>query len=464
MSIIAGTGPTSGINYDQLISNLLELERQPIERLESKKTAYNNKISAYNTLSSKLSALKSAADKLRTTSNFYAKSASVTDSTVLEATASSSAAVGNYSIAVTQLASAHSITHNTGLADKGTTTVLASGNTFSFTINSETKTITASSNLTLEQLASQINSVTYTGNVKVGATVVNTGTTSSPSYKLILTSNTSGAGYGITVNSDASILDLAQTSTSDSDSDGQYRVQLTAAQDAQFTANSLSVTRSSNTVSDVITGVTFTLKKGSSSATLTVTDDRDTISQNIQALVTAYNDVVSYVSTNSTYDTKTHKGGVFHAESTSRSIVDRLRNIIITAVSGLSSDLNTLAEIGISTNRDGTLSVNTSTLNSKLSSNLTDVANLFTDSNGIGNEIYDYTDSVTKSITGTIAIKVDGLGDTVSDISEDITKLEERLEITERNLRRQFSSLESLLGSLTTQGQFLGNLITALNG
>ncbi len=126
MSIIAGTGPTSGINYDQLISNLLELERQPIERLESKKTTYNNKISAYNTLSSKLSALKSAADKLRTTSNFYAKSASVSDSTVLEATASSSAAAGNYSIDVTQLADTHSITHNTGLADKDTTTVLAS--------------------------------------------------------------------------------------------------------------------------------------------------------------------------------------------------------------------------------------------------------------------------------------------------------------------------------------------------
>ncbi len=300
--------------------------------------------------------------------------------------------------------------------------------------------------------------MTYTGNVKVGATVVNTGTSGSPSYKLILTSNTSGASYGITINSDASILDLAQTSSSDSDSDGQYRVQLTPAQDAQFTVNSLSVTRASNTVSDVITGVTFTLKKGSSSATLTVTDDRDTISQNIQAFVTAYNEVVSYVSSNATYDTKTHKGGVFHAESTTRSIVDRLRNIIITAVSGLSSDLNTLAEIGISTNRDGTLSVNTSTLNSKLSSNLTDVANLFTDSNGIGNEIYDYTDSVTKSITGTIAIKVDGLGDTVSDISEDITKLEERLEITEQNLRIQFSSLESLLGSLSTQGQFLGRL------
>jgi len=458
VSIIAGTGPASGINYDQLISNLLELERQPIKRLEARKTAYNNKISAYNTLSSKLSVLKSAIDKLRTASDFYAKGISVSDSTVLEATVSRTAAAGNYSISVTQLANTHSITHNKGLSDKDTTTVLASGNALTFTINGETKTVTASSNLTLEQLASEINSLTYTGDVKVEATVVNTGTENSPSYKLILASNTSGADYGISINADASILDLAQTSTSDIDGDGQYRVQLTPAQDAQFTVNNLSVTRSSNTVSDVITGVTFTLKKDSTSATISVTNDIDTLSRNIQAFISAYNDVVSYVSSNSTYDINTHTGGAFHGESTPRSIVERLRNIIITAVSGLSSNLDTLSEIGVSTNRDGTLSVNTATLESKLSSNLDDIAKLFTSSSGIGNAIYDYVDGVTKSITGTIAIKVDGLGNTVGDILEDITKLEARLEITERNLRSQFSKLESLLSSLSIQGQFLGRL------
>lgn len=462
MSIVAGIGVSSGIDYDQLISNILSLERQPIGRLKNKQTTYNSKVSVFNTLSSKLSALKSAADKLRTTSNFYAKTASVSDSTVLEASASSSATAGSYSISVTQLAQTHSITHYTGLADKNSTTVLASGNTLQFTINGETKTITASSDLTLEGLASQINSQTYTGSVKADATIVNTGTSGSPSYKLILTSNTTGASYGITINSDSSILDLAQAT--DTDSDGQYRVQLRAAQDAQFTANSLSVTRSSNTVSDVITGVTFTLKKDSSSATLTVANDTGTITQNIQSFVSAYNAVVSYVSENSTYNKTSHTGGTLYAESTAKTIIDRLRNIIASPVSGLSSSLDTLAEIGILTNRDGTISLNTGTLSSKLSSNLEDVANLFTTStNGKGNQIYDYTDSVTKSITGIIALKVDGLNDTVRDISDDITRLEGRLTITEQNLRRQFASLESLLGSISSQGQFLNNLISTWN-
>ncbi len=463
MSVISGIGLSSGINYDELISSLVELQRQPIYILQDRQSTYNDKISVYNQLSSKVSALKSAADTLRTTSDFYAKTSSVSDSTVLDVSVSSSADVGTYSISVTQLAQAHKITHNTGLSDKDSTTVLASGNTFQFTINGETKTITAASDLTLEDLASQINSQTYTGTVEVEATVVNTGTSSSPSYKLILTSNTTGADYGITIDTDQSILDLTDTQASDSDSDGQYRVELKAAQDAVFTVDTMQVTRSSNTVSDVLTGVTFTLKEDGSSATFTVSNDTETIKGNIEAFVNAYNDVVTHVTSNSVYDTETNTGGPLVGESTSRNVVNNLRNIIISRVTSNPQDMRALSQLGIETDYEtGQLTIDTSTLEDKLSTDLDDVATLFTDSSsGIAVRIYDTADDITDSIDGSIAIRIDGLETLVDDVSDDIREMEERLERMEEDLRRQFAALEMLLGGLSSQGAFISSMMNS---
>ncbi len=448
MSVISGIGLSSGIDYDSLISGILQLERQPINRLEDRQSDYNQTISAYSQLSSKVSALKDAADNLRTVSSFFVKTGSVSDETVLGVSVSNSASAGNYDISITQLAQAHKITHQTGLSDKDTTIVLQAGNKFEFTINGESQSITASSDMTLEDLAAAINDLTYTGDVEVEATVVNTGTTSSPSYKLILTSNTTGADYGITVTLDQSVLDM-QTNP----------VELKAAQDAVFTVDTLQVTRSSNTISDVLDGITFTLKKGSSSATITVSNDTDSIVGNIQDFVDAYNNIVNYISQNSTYDTQTNTGGPLNGESTAKNIINHLRSIITSRVSGLPEDLRALSQIGISTNRDGTLSLNTTTLNEKLASDIDGVADIFTDStNGIGVRIYDYVDDVTDAYDGAIHIRVSGLQSRVEDISDDISELEAKLERMEEDLRRQFAALESLLAGLSAQSSFLGGL------
>jgi len=448
MSVISGIGLSSGIDYDSLISGILELERQPINRLEEKQSDYNETISAYSQLSSKVSALKDAADNLRTVSSFFVKTGSVSDETVLGVSVSNSASAGNYDISITQLAQAHKITHQTGLSDKDTTTVLQTGQKFEFTINGESQSITASSDMTLDDLATAINDLTYTGDVKVEATVVNTGTATSPSYKLILTSNTTGADYGITVTLDESVLDMKNNP-----------VELKAAQDAIFTVDTLQITRSSNTVSDVLDGVTFTLKKGSSSATITVSNDTESIVGNIQNFVDAYNDLVNYVSQNSTYDTQTNTGGPLNGESTAKNIINHLRSIITSRVSGLPEDLRALSQIGVSTNRDGTLSLDTTTLNEKLSSDIEGVADIFTDStNGIGVRIYDYTDDVTDAYDGSIHIRVSGLQSRVEDISDDISDLEAKLERMEEDLRRQFAALESLLAGLSAQSSFLGGL------
>ncbi|MCE5312569.1 MAG: flagellar filament capping protein FliD [Nitrospiraceae bacterium] len=461
MAITSSTGVSSGIDYSSLIEGLMKLERQPLTKLQSDQKAYNTKISVYSELSSRLSALKSASDSLKTASDFYAKKASVSDTTAASATVSNSAAAGSYTINITNLAQAHQITHKIGLADKDTTTVLASGGTFQFTINGETKTITAASDMTLQDLAVEINDQTYTGTVKAQATVINTGTTQSPSYKLVMTSNTSGYDYGITINRDDSTLNLDETADP---GNGQYRDVIQTAQNASLTVNGLSVQRSSNTFSDVVSGMTITLKKGSSSSIITVDNDTTAIQDKINTFAAAYNNVVNYIGSQSAYNSTTKVGGALMGESAARSVITNLGSIISSRVTGLTEDMRSLSQIGFKTDsKTGIISVDSTMLSNALGNNMDKVANIFTAStNGIANKFSNYIDSVTDSSTGSISIRTAGLQKMVANIGTNITNMQERLNRTEDGLVARFSALETLITSMKSQSTYLTNLFNSL--
>jgi len=453
MSVVASVGLSSGINYDQLINSLLNIQKLPLYRLQNREAGYNDKISVYNELSAKLLTFRNAADTLKSESSFYIKTSSVSDSTVFEATVNNSAATGNYSVSVTALASEEKEVHS-GVASS-TTVVNDSGadQSFQYTYAGTQSTITVADGTTLEGLRDLINN--DAGNPGITATLLYDGS----SYRLVLTGDDTGSTNTVTIDAGTTIdgvnttVDLTSTTFTETKT----------ASDASFSVDGISMTRSSNTVTDAMTGVTLTLKNAGS-ATLSVTNDTDTISQNVQSFVDAYNEIISYVSQNSAYSANTHAGDPLFGESTSRHILSRLSNIITSRVSGLPEDLRALSQIGVSTNRDGTLSLDTSTLSSKLSADLEGVENLFTDTaGGMAIQIYDYIDDTTDSIDGAITVRIDGLESRVEDISDDITDLEAKLNRTEERLRRQFSALESLLSGLTSQGSFLTNLTNVWN-
>jgi|Deesub1362A_J573_1020465.scaffolds.fasta_scaffold00087_95 flagellar hook-associated protein 2 len=452
MSIFSITGLTSGIDYTSLIANIMELERQPIYRLQDRQEVYNKKISAYSTLSSKLSTLKSAAETLKSSSSFYAKSVSSSDSTVVEATVSSSAAVGNYSISISYLAQAEKEVHS-GVADTSTV-VNSSGSdlVFQYTYAGTQRDITVPDGTTLEGLKNLIND--DVDNPGVTATIIYDGSL----YRLVLTGNDMGSANTITIDAGTTL-----DGTNSVDFTSGTFTETKSAQDAVFEIDGVSMTRTSNTITDAIEGVTLTLKKADPtsppSATISVTDDISGIKSQIEEFVNAYNAVVSYVSENAYYDTDTGESGPLNGESTARKIIDRLRNIIVSGVDSLPEDMKALSQIGITTDyKTGKLTIDSTTLDEKLSSDLEGVFNIFSDAtDGIATEIYDYIDGVTDSISGSITLREEALQTLVSDIDDDIEKLEVRLEKMEEDLRRQFASLEALLSGLTTQGTFLLN-------
>ncbi|MBI5682830.1 MAG: flagellar filament capping protein FliD [Deltaproteobacteria bacterium] len=426
------TGLTSGIDYGQLIEQLVSVEKKRVNSFNEKKTDYQSKVAAYETFSTKLGTVESAAKKLKDASTFDVKSAEVTDDTILSASASYDAIAGNYVISdITALAQANKITNVNAksLADKDTTTVLASGQTFRYTVTvsgtAEITTITASSNLTLEGLVSAINSTQSAANslLTVTGTIINDGNASTP-YRLVLTSKTSGSSGGITVGLDESILDLDNTSGTGG------TTTLQSAQDAAFKVDGLSVTKSSNTVTDVIAGVSFTLKKAAgsgSSYTLTVKNDTDTIKANIKAMTDAYSEAIKYINDNSKYDSDKKKGGPLYNEGTTDSVIRRIRTIYTSAISGLADDTKVMAQVGLKTNRDGTVTLDEGTLGSKLTSDYSDTRALFIDNTstgiaGVAKKLYDELDDITDFAEGSVTVRKKGIQKVIDKYTNDLRR------------------------------------------
>lgn len=464
MSIITGIGPTSGINYDQIIRGLLNLERRPITNLQQRQAVFNTQVGAYSELSNRLSALRSAADALRTADNFYVRVAASSNTTVLTATASSSAAVGTHTIEpfggvaasnTIQLASADRRSGTT-VVSSPTTAINSSGadRVFEYTYAGVTRTLTVANNTTLEGLRNIINN--DTGNPGVTASIIQVATND---HRLVLIGRDTGALNAITI--------TAGTTLDGTGGTADFRntaFTASTARDARFRVGGLDITRSTNTVADVIAGVTFTLRaESTSSVTISVTNDTAAIRGRIESFVNAYNNVVSFVASNSVYDRTTNTGGPLFAESTPRDIVNRLRGIATREVAGLPDGMRSLAQIGISTDHmTGTLSINTSMLDGRLSTDLTGVANIFTNATGgIAVRVHDYTGVVTNPVDGAITLRTRGLNSLITNISNDIIRLEERLVRTEENLRRQFTALESIISGMMAQQSYLTNLINS---
>ncbi|MBI5098517.1 MAG: flagellar filament capping protein FliD [Nitrospirae bacterium] len=454
MSSFTVGGLSTGIDYNDLISKLIEAKSQPIKILEKKKTSYNNKITQYNSISSKLSSLKSAVEKLKTSSNFYAKSVSAGDSTVLEATVTSSAGIGNYSITVKSLASEEQEVHS-GVTTS-TTIINNSGSdkVFQYTYAGTQRSLTVADGTTLEGLRNLIND--DTGNPGVTATVVNDGVGAAP-YRMIIKGNGSGAANTITVDAGTTLDGTGSTTDFRSTA---FTEKKTAA-DADFTVDGLQIKRSTNSITDVISGMTINLKKdGDVSSKVTVTADRDAIKKQLNDFVTAYNDVVDLISTNTAYDSTTKTSGVLSGEGTARNIKNQLRSIISGTVSSQPADMNILSQLGITTNsKTGKLDVNSSTLETKLSSDLTDVATLFTTStNGIANQIYTYITNVTSTVDGSVTLRGKGLQDLIKDIDDTVKSMQYRLDKEQQDLVRKFTALESLVSGYNTVGNYLSRL------
>lgn len=487
MGISSGTGIVSGLNVDQIVTQLMNLEKRPITLIQNRQKAYQVKIASYLDISTKLSSFKSTLDALNNADAFNTKSASVTKTSsgleLLTVSAANTASTGSYSIQVNQLAAASKKAAQ-GWADQNTTAVASASGGFKFKVGgggAETS-LSVSATTTLQGLRDLINSA----NAGVTASIVNDGTGSNP-YRLVLTANSSGSSNSIYITQNNTNLDFtnkkveaayayttnAYTGTVAANSGNNYtgttnktfltqivtggavgaatykystdggitwlgangaaytgsnaittttnyaaqwidgaaaanttnegvKVQFTAgtltaddkfsidvfnpemqaAQDAVIKVDNSTITKSSNTITDVIPGVTLNLLKADTSSTLslTVSSSSSTAKENVKKFVEAYNTVAKFINDQFSYDPSVKKeANPLMGDSTLSEIRRKISDAVSGSIPGLSTTGYTnLSQIGLtSDSKTGKLSLDESKLSTALSANHGAVAKLF---------------------------------------------------------------------------------------
>lgn len=395
---VSGVG-SSAIDVNSLVSQLMGLEERSKVKLDKKLSDYKVKLSAVGTLSSALSSFKSAMDKLRSTDAFKSIKATSGDTSVLTATASSTAVAGNYNIEVSQLAKANMLasaafTDTTSAVATGTLTLqVGSGAAKSVTIDS--------TNNTLSGIRDAINKAA----ADVTASIVNDGT----GYKLVLTAKDMGADNkikatvtGDSVGTDTDTSGLSSLVYDPAAAGTKNMTEIQAAQSSILKMGSMTVTKSSNTVTDFIDGVTLNLIKAQAGTAISLTVENDTsvVKQNVNNFVSEFNKIVNSIGG------LQKAGGSFSGDGVLRSMDSGMRSILTNTIPGLSGSFNSLSQVGIKTNRDGTLSVDDTTLSSAITNNFSDVVKLFAKAGSPTDANISFVSSTTKTVAGSYAVDI----------------------------------------------------------
>ncbi len=448
MSMVSFDGIASGLDTKKIISQLMSLERRPITKLDTQKTGLKTKVSALQELNSKLMALKTQSEALNESDALQSVTVTSDNEDILTISGGGSGNTGTFAIEVTQLAQSHQISSD---SKKDAATELEySGN---IQINDETVEIDVTDSL--YDIRNKINAA----NADVSASILKI---DEDNYKLIFTSNTTGSDSEIELVDDNHVLkNLGIVNGS-----GKIKNQQQAARNAEIKLGSENpniITRSTNTISDVIDGVTLNLKAAEigTKVNITLGADNEAVKESIQGFVDAYNEVVSYISEKSGYNADSKTSGPLRRDTTARLARSILRSQISSRASGISGSFKALSQIGItSSTSDGTLSINDKKLTTALTS-LNDVQKLFAAlTDKLTTKIEDFTDSH----DGFIAKRIDNTESSLDRIQNRMNAMEVRLERREERLRSQFQAMETALMQLQTQSLFLTQQSSSMFG
>lgn len=461
------SGLMSGLDTESIISQMMTIERRPIMLLQQQEAAYQSKISAFGALKGVLAELQTAASALTETDLFAGFSASSGNTSVLTASASDTAVAGSYQVTVNTLAQAHQVR---SAAFAASSEVVGTGTlTIKVGANAAVDVTIDGTNNTVAGIAQAINDA----DTDVTAGVVNDGL---GNYFLTLASKETGVDNTIS-------LTMADADGNLTDGSGLSKIYydivtdplnpaMDSTQDAsnaKLNVNGIDVERASNTIDDLLEGVTLTLKTADAGKPFTVKVSRDvgSITSKITAFVEKYNNTITSLGTLQSSNPEAGTVGPLQGDSTSRILQMRLESLLSTQVTGIASSVNSLSALGVSADKDGKLSFDSTTFTTAYEAHREDVVNFFTQttegSEGFALKFDTFLDSYLQKTTGLLATKEEGLNRSIEHIDDRVERIEFRLTKREENLRRQFNSLESLLAQFQNTSGVLSQQLDALS-
>ena len=383
---VGGLG--SGLDTEGMITKLMAIEAAPLTQLQSKQVKASAKISAWGTVKSAVAEFQTATQAMQSATAFNSLKGTSSDETVASVTTTSQSKAGSASIAVTQLAQAGKTmlagtftagqTINT-LSTASTITLQfgtitgASGPTATFTPDSSVtaKVINIRANATLEQAVEDINKAA------VGVTAR---TVSTPAgLKVVVESLSTGGKTDMQINTGTGILNSGSNAFGvDPTSAGAVGTDLVHGQDAKYTVDDVPISSKTNTITDALSGSTITLKGVSAAgkkANLTVATDTSGVKTQLEAFVKAYNELDKTLRSLSAYGESPGKGqapvggGALSGDSTIRAIQIEMRAMFNQAIPGAPKGYSSMVDIGVTFAKDGTLSLDSTKLNTALTNN-----------------------------------------------------------------------------------------------
>lgn len=478
------TGIGSGIKIDEIVNALVNAERAPktnqLDRLEKQTTT---RISAIGTLTGAMNSFKTAIDALNKPSLFESRTASTSSSSVLKATAATTAPAGTYSIQVQQLAASskvalQSVSGGTAATFNSGTLEISAGST---KINVD---ITAANN-TLAGMRDAINEAGKSSGIS--ATII----TDDSGSRLVLSSTKTGEGNDIQV----AVTEDGETSGANAlttqefapvadpanagaflkpNSDNGAGGVISQAKSAKLTIDGLQLVRDSNKIEDALEGVTLDLVSAQNatdladgkSINLTVGVDKSSVKSNLQKFVDAYNALItSSGQLTAVVEVEGSKpvAGPLVGDSTVRSVLAGLRNEIVKMTGGAEDGVRALADLGITTGKDGKLSLDDAVLTKALDSNFDQVGGYLTGSEGLMGRLSDFVSNFVAT-DGVLKQRDSALRGTLKDIDKQRESLDKRVTSLQDRLYAQYNAMDSLVGQLKRTSESLGGMLANLPG
>jgi flagellar hook-associated protein 2 len=441
---ITSSGVGSGIDTQSIVKALVSAEIAPKQsQITAQQTSATTQLSAVGTIKSALDTFRTAIAALSSESKFNGLSGTSSDATVAKVTVDTSAASGSYSLVVSTLAT----------SSKVSTVPLAGGTSASVNTGTSANTLTVSQSgsnynisiapgATLQQVRDNIN--TQLKSHGISANIL----TDANGSRLVLSSQTTGAGTDITLGGDSSLAT-------------GYQV-VSKPVNAEYSIDGISMTSTSNTVTSAISGVTLNLLKEDKS-TITVGTSPDTLKTSVQSFVSAYNALVTAINTQTKVTTTgdSVSAGTLSGDATMRSLLSSVRNELVT-VTG-SGSMATLSQMGINTDqKTGLLDLDDTKWDKAVASSAADIAKVFTDKNGLIARMTNATAGYSGS-SGILATRVTNLNNTLSSLSnaqDDLTRRSTSLTTT---LTAKYSAMDTLVAQLTATSSSIMTTLNALN-
>lgn len=453
MATLSSPGIGSGLDIKSIVSQLVALEKKPLDTLKLQAATVNTKISAFGQIKSLVSALSDAAASLASVTGWNAVSAKSSDSAAVSVSAIGGTQPTSFSVEVQTLAKAQA----TASAAIPSSSALGAGS-LSLTVGTDAPVeITVSATDTVADVASSINGA--------GAGVTATVLSDPSGDRLLLRSAATGvdAAFTLTVTADAD--------GNTADASGLSRLVVgstvtTVATDAAATVNGIAVTSSSNTFANTVSGVTFNaLKVTTDPVEITIAKDDSTVTSNIDAFVKAYNAVNQLLNEVTKYDPATKGAGLLQGDTTAFTLQNSLRNAIQSVTTG-SAKYSRLADVGISVQRGGDLAVDSTKLSAAMA-NMDDLKDLFRATgsgaaNGIAVQVKSLATTLLAS-DGFFSTKEYSLKQSLDRNAKEQARVSDKADKLEVSLNARYSALDAKMASLNALNAYVAQQVTLWN-